>query len=151
MTSQQTLNPWPPSSLCMVMTSSWLTCCLECWQKHTGQTGKHSTPAFHMCTFVPTATSTHMSVACAVYCVACCRSFGFGETQFQVFILMASRRLAADRFYTSDYNAATYTQVGLDWIEGATFRSVLLRNVPELRASGVQIPPNAFNPWTLPA
>lgn len=78
-------------------------------------------------------------------------SFGFGETQFQVFILMASRRLAADRFFTSDYTAASYTQVGLDWIEAASFRSVLLRNVPDLlKASGVKIPPNAFNPWTLP-
>jgi hypothetical protein len=88
---------------------------------------------------------------CCALLAALCRSFGFGETQFQVFILMASRRLAADRFYTSDYNAATYTQVGLNWIEGADFRSVLLRNAPELEASQVQIPPNAFNPWTLPS
>jgi hypothetical protein len=64
---------------------------------------------------------------------------------------MASRRLAADRFYTSNYNAATYTQVGLDWIEAASFRSVLLRNIPGLEAAGVEIPPNAFNPFTLPS
>lgn len=77
-------------------------------------------------------------------------SFGFGETQFQVFILMASRRLAADRFFTSDYTAASYTKAGLEWIEAASFRSVLLRNVPGLKATGIKIPPNAFNPWTLP-
>jgi len=84
-------------------------------------------------------------------CLCACCSFGFGETQFQVLIVMASRRLAADRFYTSDYTADSYTQVGLDWIEAATFRSVLLRNIPALKAAGVQIPPNAFNPWTLPS
>lgn len=77
-------------------------------------------------------------------------SFGFGETQFQVFVLMASRRLAADRFFTTDYNAASYTQVGLDWIEAASLRSVLLRHVPGLEGSAVKIPPIAFNPWTLP-
>jgi hypothetical protein len=79
-----------------------------------------------------------------------CR-FGFGETQFQVFIVMASRRLAADRFFTVDYTAASYTQVGLDWIEAASLKGVLHRNIPGLKASGVKIPPNAFNPWTLPA
>jgi hypothetical protein len=30
--------------------------------------------------------------------------FGFGETMFQIFILNASRRLQADRFYTDSYN-----------------------------------------------
>jgi hypothetical protein len=42
--------------------------------------------------------------------------FGFGETLFQVFILNASRRLQADRFYTDSYNEVTYTKEGLDWI-----------------------------------
>jgi len=77
-------------------------------------------------------------------------SFGFGETQFQIFLLMASRRLSADRFYTSDYTAEVYTEVGMKWIEAATFRDVLLRHVPELQASGWNIPLNAFNPWTRP-
>ena len=35
--------------------------------------------------------------------------FGFGETMFQIFILNASRRLQADRFYTTNYNDETYT------------------------------------------
>src|SRR5262249_47630292 len=39
--------------------------------------------------------------------------YGFGETLFQVFTLMATRRLEADRFYTTDFNAATYTAEGL--------------------------------------
>lgn len=92
---------------------------------------------------------------CCLCLLCCCLdelcSFGFGETQFQVFLLMASRRLAADRFYTSDYTAASYTQVGLDWIEESSFRSVLLRNIPGLKSAGVEIPPNAFNPFTLPS
>lgn len=39
--------------------------------------------------------------------------FGFGETMFQIFILNATRRLQADRFYTDDYNEQTYTKEGL--------------------------------------
>ena len=45
------------------------------------------------------------------------KGFGFSDTAFRVFILMASRRLKSDRFFTSDYNAETYTQTGLDWID----------------------------------
>jgi len=30
---------------------------------------------------------------------------GFSDTAFRVFILMASRRLKSDRFFTRDYNA----------------------------------------------
>lgn len=85
-------------------------------------------------------------------CYVCTCSFGFGETQFQVFLLMASRRLAADRFFTAEnYNPDTYTQAGLDWIEAATFRGVLQRHVPELQAAGWIIPANAFNPWVPPS
>ncbi|MFX5506243.1 peroxidase family protein, partial [Acinetobacter baumannii] len=64
-------------------------------------------------------------------------NFGFGETTFQIFLLMASRRLHADRFYTDSYNAATYTQEGLDWVDGITMKSVLLRNYPELQKTGL--------------
>ena len=63
---------------------------------------------------------------------------------------MASRRLAADRFFTTDYTPEAYTQEGLDWIEGATFRGVLLRHLPELQEAGWTIPANAFNPWVPP-
>ncbi|KAB2898644.1 MAG: peroxidase [Kofleriaceae bacterium] len=73
--------------------------------------------------------------------------YGFGETLFQVFTLMASRRLHADRFYTSSYNATTYTQAGLDWIDAASFKSVLLRHHPELAATGLAGVTNAFYPW----
>ena len=73
-------------------------------------------------------------------------SFGFGETAFQIFILMATRRLQADRFYTDDYNSETYTELGLDWVDQATLKKVLLRHYPQLEPhlQGVK---NAFNPW----
>ncbi len=38
--------------------------------------------------------------------------FGFGETVFQIFIVSASRRLQADRFYTDCYNEDVYTPRG---------------------------------------
>ena len=58
--------------------------------------------------------------------------FGFSDTAFRVFILMASRRLKSDRFFTSDYRPDIYTQVGYDWVEGNTFKDVLLRHYPAL-------------------
>jgi hypothetical protein len=72
--------------------------------------------------------------------------FGFGETQFQIFIVMASRRLMADRFYTEDFNEKTYTAEGIKWIEQANFKRVLVRNFPELAEQTARIE-NAFVPW----
>ncbi|KAJ7854095.1 heme peroxidase [Mycena olivaceomarginata] len=74
--------------------------------------------------------------------------FAFSNTQFQVFILAASRRLMTDRFFTTDYTAAVYTQEGLDWIERSDFREVIGRTVPELNAS-VHSVDNAFKPWVV--
>jgi hypothetical protein len=73
--------------------------------------------------------------------------FGFGETLFQIFILNATRRLQADRFYTDNYNEETYTREGLDWIDGATFKTVLLRHYPALGETGLANVSNAFEPW----
>ena len=75
------------------------------------------------------------------------KGFGFSDTAFRVFILMASRRLKSDRFFTRDYNAETYTRAGLDWIEESTMIDVLKRHYPELEPAlrGVE---NAFAPWT---
>ena len=73
--------------------------------------------------------------------------FGFGETMFQIFILNASRRLAADRFYTDDYNEETYTKEGLKWIDDSCLKSVLLRHYPELVKTGLGNVKNAFEPW----
>jgi hypothetical protein len=75
------------------------------------------------------------------------KGFGFSDTAFRVFILMASRRLESDRFFTSDYRPEVYTQAGFDWVEANTMRSLLLRHFPELEPAleGVE---NPFAPWT---
>lgn len=72
--------------------------------------------------------------------------FGFSDTAFRIFILMASRRLKSDRFFTDDYTADVYTQEGLDWVEDNTMKSVLIRHFPKLTGAlrGVD---NAFFPW----
>ncbi|HBB35214.1 MAG TPA: peroxidase [Cyanobacteria bacterium UBA8803] len=72
--------------------------------------------------------------------------FGFSDTAFRVFILMASRRLKSDRFFTNDYRAEIYTQFGLDWIENNSMLSVLRRHHPELAPAFVGVN-NAFKPW----
>jgi tetratricopeptide (TPR) repeat protein len=74
-------------------------------------------------------------------------NFGFGETLFQIFLLNATRRLQADRFYTTCYNEETYTRTGLDWIDDANLRTVLLRHYPELAKTGLANIRNAFEPW----
>ncbi|OUL25718.1 peroxidase [Nostoc sp. RF31YmG] len=72
--------------------------------------------------------------------------FGFSDTAFRVFILMASRRLKSDRFFTKDYRAEIYTQFGLDWIDNNGMLTVLQRHFPTLAPAlfGVN---NAFAPW----
>jgi Animal haem peroxidase len=49
-----------------------------------------------------------------LYAEPCPKGFGFSDTAFRVFILMASRRLEADRFFTDDYRPEVYTQAGID-------------------------------------
>ena len=72
--------------------------------------------------------------------------YGFSETLFQTFILMASRRLQADRFYTNDYRPGVYTQQGLDWVANNNFKSVLIRHIPSI-AHTLENVQNAFKPW----
>jgi tetratricopeptide (TPR) repeat protein len=74
-------------------------------------------------------------------------NFGFGETMFQIFILNATRRLQADRFYTDAFNADVYTPEGLRWIDDVDFKTVLLRHHPELADTGLANIRNAFEPW----
>lgn len=73
--------------------------------------------------------------------------FGFGETMFQIFILNATRRLQADRFYTDCYTEEYYTSEGLEWIDNTDFKTVLLRHYPELAQTGLANVKNAFEPW----
>ena len=58
--------------------------------------------------------------------------FGFSDTAFRVFLLMASRRLQSDRFLTVDFRPEIYTPLGMDWIERSGLSTVLLRHCPEL-------------------
>ena len=74
------------------------------------------------------------------------RGFAFSDTAFRIFVLMASRRLNSDRFFTTDYTPEAYTPLGLRWIDDSTMSSVLLRHYPELR-SALQGVDNAFAPW----
>jgi len=73
--------------------------------------------------------------------------FGFGETMFQIFILNASRRLQADRFYTDYYRAEIYSDEGLQWVDDSNLTTVILRHYPELAATGLANVTNAFEPW----
>lgn len=74
------------------------------------------------------------------------KGFGFSDTAFRIFILMASRRLKSDRFFTNDFNAETYTQVGFDWVNQTSMKDVILRHYPELGEviGGVD---RVFAPW----
>ncbi len=92
--------------------------------------------------------------------------FAISETQFQVFILNASRRLFSDRFLTSSFRPAFYTDFGVKWvndngpngkvmekvksngheIEVSPLKRVLLRTMPELRAELDSVV-NVFDPW----
>jgi len=92
--------------------------------------------------------------------------FAISETQFQVFILNASRRLFSDRFFTSSFRPEFYTKLGVDWVvnngpdgkvmekgkpnghevEVSPFKRVLLRTMPELKPQLENVV-NAFDPW----
>jgi hypothetical protein len=92
--------------------------------------------------------------------------FAISETQFQVFILNASRRLFSDRFFTSSFRPEFYTQLGVQWVtdngpdgrvvekgkpnghdeEVSPLKRVLLRTTPEL-ATELEHIVNVFDPW----
>ena len=74
------------------------------------------------------------------------RGFGFSDTAFRIFILMASRRLKSDRFFTVDFTPDVYTPEGMTWLDDNTMTTVLQRHYPQLAPalSGVR---NAFAPW----
>ena len=92
--------------------------------------------------------------------------FAISETQFQVFILNASRRLFSDRFFTSSFRPEFYTHLGVDWVvnngpggknmerkksnghevEVSPLKRVLQRTIPELVPELERVV-NAFDPW----
>ncbi|GAA3957378.1 peroxidase family protein [Allohahella marinimesophila] len=72
--------------------------------------------------------------------------FGFSDTTFRIFTVMAPRRFQADRFYTTDFNSRVYTREGMAWIKDANFKSVILRHEPELEKK-MTLVGNPFFPW----
>jgi hypothetical protein len=61
------------------------------------------------------------------------KGFGFSDTAFRVFILMASRRLKSDRFIAGDWNTETYSKVGMQWVQENGMKDVLGRHFPALK------------------
>lgn len=72
--------------------------------------------------------------------------FGFSDTAFRIFILMASRRLKSDRFIAGQWNAETYTTEGLKWVQDSGMKDVLLRHFPNLKEV-LGKSKNVFAPW----
>ncbi len=72
--------------------------------------------------------------------------FGFSDTAFRVFALMASRRLQSDRFLTVDFRPEIYSPFGIDWIASNGMTSVILRHCPGLVAV-LPRDTSAFAPW----
>ena len=72
--------------------------------------------------------------------------FAFSDTAFRIFVLMASRRLNSDRFFTKDFRPEIYSPAGLQWVRDNDMRTVLLRHFPELRPAMRGLD-NAFAPW----
>ncbi|KAM7506734.1 hypothetical protein LguiA_017187 [Lonicera macranthoides] len=75
------------------------------------------------------------------------KGFAISETAFIIFLLMASRRLEADRFFTSNYNEETYTKKGLSWVNSTeSLKDVLDRHYPDVTKTWINSK-SAFSVW----
>ncbi|TCL75688.1 peroxidase family protein [Rhizobium sp. BK251] len=72
--------------------------------------------------------------------------FGFSDTVFRIFILMASRRLKSDRFFCEDFRPEVYTRAGFAWVQENTFLTVVARHCPQLGRHFADVR-NGFFPW----
>ncbi|HEX5107976.1 MAG TPA: peroxidase family protein [Vicinamibacterales bacterium] len=72
--------------------------------------------------------------------------FGFSDTAFRIFLLMASRRLKSDRFLSKDFRPEVYTKQGIDWVQKSTMIDVLKRHFPDLKRA-LDGRKSAFHPW----
>jgi Animal haem peroxidase/Catalase len=72
--------------------------------------------------------------------------FGFSDTAFRIFSLMASRRLQSDRFLTVDFRPEIYSPFGMDWIAQNGMTNVIQRHCPDL-AAVMPRDASAFAPW----
>ncbi|XP_010254466.1 PREDICTED: alpha-dioxygenase 1-like [Nelumbo nucifera] len=78
------------------------------------------------------------------------KGFAISETAFTIFFMMASRRLEADRFFTSNYNEETYTRKGLEWVNKTeSLRDVINRHYPEMTKKWMNSA-SAFSVWDSP-
>ncbi|XP_055805773.1 alpha-dioxygenase PIOX-like [Solanum dulcamara] len=75
------------------------------------------------------------------------KGFAISETAFFIFLIMASRRLEADNFFTSNYNEETYTKKGLEWVNTTeSLKDVLDRHYPEMTEKWMNSN-SAFSVW----
>jgi hypothetical protein len=81
-----------------------------------------------------------------MFCEPVPPGFGFSDTAFRIFILMASRRLKSDRFFTTDYHKDIYTEPGLEWIRRTGMKEVIVRHHPALEFA-FEDRRNPFAPW----
>ena len=81
-----------------------------------------------------TAASTRSTPWSGLFAETPPAGFGFSDTAFRIFILMASRRLQSDRFLTVDFRPEIYSPFGMDWIANNGMTSVILRHCPDLAA-----------------
>ncbi|KAF5457224.1 hypothetical protein F2P56_021340 [Juglans regia] len=78
------------------------------------------------------------------------KGFAISETAFVIFLLMATRRLEADRFFTSNFNEETYTKKGLEWVNTTeSLKDVIERHYPELIKKWMNST-SAFTVWDSP-
>ncbi|GKA53633.1 alpha-dioxygenase 1-like protein [Tanacetum coccineum] len=75
------------------------------------------------------------------------KGFAISETAFIIFLSMASRRLEADRFFTSDFNEDVYTKKGFEWVNTTeSLKDVLDRHYPEMTDRWMNST-SAFSVW----
>ncbi|KAK3016543.1 hypothetical protein RJ639_006590 [Escallonia herrerae] len=78
------------------------------------------------------------------------KGFAISETAFIIFLVMATRRLEADRFFTSNFNEETYTKKGLKWVNTTeNLKDVLDRHYPEMTKTWMNST-SAFTVWDAP-
>lgn len=75
------------------------------------------------------------------------KGFAISETAFFIFVLIASRRLEADRFFTTNFNSKTYTEKGLEWVNKTeSLKDVIDRHYPEMTRKWMTSS-SAFSVW----
>ncbi|KAK9115390.1 hypothetical protein Syun_022187 [Stephania yunnanensis] len=75
------------------------------------------------------------------------KGFAISETAFFIFLLIASRRLEADRFFTTNFDPKTYTEKGLEWVNKTeSLKDVINRHYPGMTKKWMRCS-SAFSVW----